>query len=309
MTATTVTSLSLAPQVRRRNWRRRPLVHGLLFVSPWLIGFLVFTLYPFLASLYYSFTNFSIVHAPRWTGLTNYKQLFADHLFWTSLFNTAYYATLEVPLSTLISIGIAMLLNKKVRGLTVYRTLFFLPYVVPIVAGSIVWLWLFNPSFGVVNYFLSLLHIPGPGWTFSSAWSKPTFVLLGLWGVGAPIVIYLAALQGVPKDMYEVADLDGASAFQRTRYVTIPMISPAILFNVVLAIVASFQYFTQAFVMTDGGPNNSTLFYSLYLYEQAFQYLHMGYASAMAWLLFVVVVAVTLVLFRSSARWVYYAGK
>ncbi len=298
---------TLARRLGTPNSRRRAL-RGWLFIGPWVIGFLVLTLYPFGASLYYSFTNFSIVKSPRWIGLTNYRALFTDHLFWTSLFNTCYYAAIEIPLSTALAIGLALLLNMKVKGLAVYRTMFYLPSVVPLVAASVIWLWLFNPSFGVVNSVLGYAHIAGPGWLFSATWAKPTFILLGFWGLGAPMVIYLAALQGVPQEMYEVSSLEGASAWQRTRYVTLPMISPAILFNVVLGIVAAFQYFTQAFIITNGGPNNSTLFYSLYLYEQAFTFLHMGYASAMAWMLFVIIVIVTLGLFRSSSRWVYYAG-
>jgi multiple sugar transport system permease protein len=282
---------------------------GLLFVAPWIIGFLVFTLYPFVMTLYYSFTNFDIVHSPTWIGLANYRALANDHIFWRSLWNTGYYTVLEVPFSTVVAIGLAMLLNMKVKGIAFYRTALYIPAVVPIVASCLVWLWLFNPSFGMVNDALNLVHIRGPGWMFSTAWSKPTFVIMGVWAVGAPMVIYLAALQGVPKEMYEVAALEGAGPWQRTRHVTLPMISPAILFNVVLALVAALQYFTQAFVMTGGGPADSTMFYSLYLYQQAFSYLHLGYASAMAWILFVIVVVLTLAFFRSSSRWVYYANE
>lgn len=285
---------------------RRRLLIGLAFVSPWIVGFLAFTLYPFGATLYYSFTRFSGVGHPTFIGIQNYRSLVSDNLFWKSLYNTAYYTILEVPLSTVVAIGIAMLLNMRVKGLAVYRTIFYLPTVVPLVAGSILWLWLFNPSFGIVNDLLTAIHVPGPSWMFSAAWAKPTFILLGMWQVGAPMVIYLAALQGVPKDMYEVAYLEGASAWERTRFVTLPMISPAILFNVVLGLVASLQYFTQAYVMTSGGPNNATLFYALYLYYEAFKYLRLGYASAMAWILFVVVVVITVGVFRVSSRWVYY---
>lgn len=298
----TASSLGRNKRVRRRLWV------GLLFISPWVLGFLVFTLFPFLATLYYSFTSYNIVSAPKWIGLGNYTHLFHDHLFWLSLWNTGFYTVLEVPLSTVVAILLAMLLNKKVRGLSLYRTAFYLPTVVPIVAGSIVWLWLFNPSFGIVNEALSTLHITGPGWMFSVAWAKPSFVLLGIWAVGAPMVIYLAALQGVPAEMYEVAALEGAGPWQRTWHVTLPMISPAIVFNSILGLVAALQYFTQAYVMTQGGPDNATLFYSLYLYDQAFSYLHLGYASAMAWLLFIVVVIITIVFFWLSNKWVYYAG-
>lgn len=288
--------------------RRRALIVGLLFVSPWILGFLAFTLYPFLVTLYYSFTNYNIVSPPHFSGLSNYVALVHDHLFWQSMWNTLYYTVLEVPFSTVVAIGLAMLLNMKIKGLAIYRTLFYLPSVVPLVASSMLWLWLFNPSFGVINSLLSQIGISGPGWMFSTLWAKPTFILMGIWGVGAPMVIYLAALQGVPAELYEAAKLEGAGPWQRTWHVTIPMISPAVLFNVVLALVAALQYFTQAFVMTQGGPSNATLFYSLYLYQQAFQNLNLGYASAMAWMLFVLVVVVTLLLFRSSRRWIYYAN-
>ncbi|HSZ39596.1 MAG TPA: sugar ABC transporter permease [Trebonia sp.] len=288
---------------------RRRLRTGLLFVSPWIVGFLAFTLYPFLMTFFYSFTNYDIVSNAQWVGLGNYDHLIHDGLFWTALWNTGFYTVLEVPLSTVVAIALAMLLNMKVRGLAVYRTIFYLPTVVPIVASSILWLWLFNPSFGIINDLLTDVHVAGPGWMFSTLWAKPTFVLLGIWGSGAPMVVYLAALQGVPKEMYEVAQIEGANAWHRIRYVMLPMISPAILFNVILALVACLQYFTQAYIMTQGGPDNSTLFYSLYLYQQAFQDLHLGYASAMAWILFVIVLVITLLLFRSSSRWVYYAGE
>jgi multiple sugar transport system permease protein len=297
-----------ASRAARKRSRRRTLV-GLAFVSPWIIGFLTFALYPFLMTFYYSFTNFDIVRSPRWIGFANYTGLMHDHIFWQSLWNTGYYTVLEVPFSTIVAIGLAMLLNMKVRGMAFYRTALYLPTIVPLVASCIVWMWLFNPSYGIINDALSVVHVNGPGWIFSASWSKPSFVFMGLWSVGAPMVIYLAALQGVPEEMYEVADLEGAGPWQRTWHVTLPMISPAILFNVVLAMVAALQYFTQAYVMTQGGPSDSTMFYSLYLYEQAFSFLHLGYASAMAWLLFVIVVVITLVMFRSSNRWVYYANE
>lgn len=307
LNATAGSRLSTPPPSGRLQ-RNRKLLKGLLFVLPWLIGFCAFFAYPFVMTFYYSFTKFSGVGTPKFIGLANYKTMFSDGLFRTSLFNTFYYTAIEVPLSTVLAIGLAILLNRRMRGLALYRTLLYLPTVVPLVASSMLWLWLFNPSFGVVNEVLSSVHITGPGWMFSAAWSKPTFILMGLWGIGTPMVIYLAALQGVPASMYEVAAIEGAGPIQRARYVTIPMISPAILFNVVLGLVASLQYFTQAFVMTQGGPDNSSMFYSLYLYYQAFRYLNLGYASAMAWVLFVLVVLITVLLFKSSSRWVYYAS-
>jgi multiple sugar transport system permease protein len=292
-----------APRTRRLS----PLAKGLLFTAPWILGFVAFTVYPFLSTIYYSFTSFSGVGSPKFIGLGNYRQLVHDPLFWSSLWNTVFYTIIEVPLSTVIAIAIALLLSMNIRGRAVYRTMVYIPTLVPVVAGSIIWLWLFNPSFGVVNDLLSQLHLPAPGWMFSVTLAKPTIILLGLWGIGAPVVIYLAALQGVPRMLYEAAAIEGAGPWQRLRHVTLPMISPAILFNIVLALVVALQYFTQAYVMTNGGPDNATLFYVLYLYEQAFKYLNLGYASAMAWMLFVVVLLFTLVLFHGSKRWVFYA--
>jgi multiple sugar transport system permease protein len=268
----------------------------------------VFYLYPFLASLYYSFTRFTGIGNPVFAGTANYSGLLHDSLFHTAVFNTFYYTIIEVPFSTVVALGLALLLNMKVRGQAVYRTLFYIPSIVPVVASSLIFVWIFEPSFGIVNALLSDVHVTGPAWFFSVTWSKPTFILLGLWGLGQPMVIYLAALQGVPKEMYEVAALEGASAWSRLRRITIPMISPVILFNVILSLVLSIQYFTQAQVIESppGSPGSSTMFYVTYYYQQAFQDLHLGYASAMAFLLFVGVLIITVVLLRTSSRWVYY---
>jgi multiple sugar transport system permease protein len=293
-------------EVRSRG--RRQVGKGLTWVSPWIAGALIFTLYPFVMTLYYSFTKFSVVNEPTWVGGKNYAGLVTDDLFWKSLWNTAYYTIFEVPLSTIVALALAMLLNMRVKGLALYRTAFYLPSIVPVVATAVLWLWLFNPSFGVINIGLGAAHLPQPGWMFDEVTSKPTFILMGVWAVGGPMIIYLAALQGVPAEMYEAADLEGANAWQRLRYVTLPMISPAVLFNVILSAVDCLQYFTQAYMMTNGGPNDSTLFYALYLYRQAFTFLDFGKASAMAWVLFVLVLAVTAVLFRSSSKWVYYGN-
>lgn len=245
------------------------------------------------------------------TGLSNYSGLLHDSMFHTAVFNTVYYTVIEVPFSTAVALGLALLLNMKVRGQAVYRTLFYIPSIVPVVASSLIFVWIFQPSFGIVNALLSDVHITGPAWFFSITWSKPTFILLGLWGLGQPMVIYLAALQGVPKEMYEVAALEGASAWSRLRRITIPMISPVILFNVILSLVLSIQYFTQAQVIESppGSPGTSTMFYVTYYYQQAFQDLHLGYASAMAFLMFVGVLIVTVVLLRTSSRWVYYENE
>src|SRR3984885_7485623 len=294
-----------------RSPRARRLRLGLLFISPWIVGYCVFYLYPFLASLYYSFTRFTGIGNPVFTGLANYSGLLHDSMFHTVVFNTVYYTVIEVPFSTVAALGLALLLNMKVRGQAVYRTLFYIPSIVPVVASSLIFVWIFQPSFGIVNDLLTAVHVNGPAWFFSITWSKPTFILLGLWGLGQPMVIYLAALQGVPKELYEVADLEGAGPWQRLRHVTIPQISPVILFNLILSLVISIQYFTQAQVIESppGSPGDSTMFYISYYYQQAFQFLHLGYASAMALLLFVGVLIVTVVLLRTSSRWVYYEGE
>ncbi|MHB1781527.1 MAG: carbohydrate ABC transporter permease [Acidimicrobiales bacterium] len=281
-------------------------------MSPWIVGFLAFFLYPFVATLYYSFTNFDGVGNAHIIGFANYYALFHDSLFRTSLFNTLYYTVFELPLSTVVALGLALLLNMNVRGRSIYRTIFYIPSIVPLVASCMIFVWIFNPTNGIVNSLLNGLHIPGPSWFFSIAWSKPSFILLGLWGLGQPMVIYLAGLQGVPKELYEVAALEGAGPFQRLRDVTIPMISPIILFNVVLQLVLCVSYFTQAQVIESqdvGGPGTSTWFFVQYLYEQAFQFLKFGYASAMGFFLFLITGIVTVVLFKSSSRWVYYAGE
>jgi multiple sugar transport system permease protein len=289
----------------------RQLRIGLLFVSPWILGFLGFYLYPFLATLYYSFTTFTGVGNPKIIGFANYAALFHDATFRAALFNTFYYTIFEVPLSTAAALGLALLLNMNVRGRAIYRTLFYIPSIVPVVASSLIFVWIFQPSFGVVNSLLSDVHLTGPAWFFSIAWSKPSFILLGLWGLGQPMVIYLAALQGVPREMYEVAALEGAGPLQRLRYITLPMISPVILFNVIMSLVLSIQYFTQAQVIESppGSPGTSTMFFSIYYYQQAFQDLHLGYASAMAFLLFILVLVITVVLLKTSSGWVYYENE
>jgi len=282
---------------------------GLLFVSPWLIGFLAFTLYPFLASIYYSFTDYSVLTLPEFVGFSNYKTLFTDDpLFWKSLGNTFYFAAISIPLQFIVALGLAMLLNQKVKGLAIWRTIFYLPSIVPVVAASIVWLWLLNPQYGIINGLLYLIGIDGPGWITDPKWSKPSLIIMSLWGVGGSMIIYLAALQDVPAQLYEAAELDGAGSYHKFINITLPTISPVIFFQVIMGIIGALQYFTQAYVMTGGGPADSTLFYSLYLYNNAFKYFKMGYASAMAWILFIIILVLTLVLFRSSRGWVYYAG-
>ncbi|MDQ3249416.1 MAG: sugar ABC transporter permease [Chloroflexota bacterium] len=290
---------------------RQGLVTGLLFTSPWIIGFLAFRVYPFFASLYYSFTFFPILESPKWVGLDNFRGLLDDSRFLTSLYNTTYFAVGAVPLATITGILLAMLLNSKVRGLSIFRTIYFLPSITPVVATAIVWLWMFDPLNGVVNYMLEWVGIDGPGWMGSPQWSKPALILMSLWGVGGAVVIYLASLQDVPRELIEAAELDGASAVQRIWNITLPMISPVILFNVITGLIGAFQYFTEVHVMTGGtgSPADSTLMMSIYLWQTAFQFFKIGYASAQAWVLFLIVIVFTTVLFRISGRLVYYGGK
>ena len=297
------------------NPEARRIRTGLLFISPWLLGFLTLTLYPVIASAYFSFTEYRVMSPPKWVGLRNYVELFSDHdYFLPSLANTVFMF-IELPIALALAVGIALLLNQKLRGMAFFRTLFYLPSVVPTVASAILWLWLLNPEYGLVNRGLGMVGVNGPGWLQDPLWAKPGFILMNLWMVGGNIIIYLAALQGVPQHLYEAAELDGAGAWRRTWHVTLPAISPVIFFNLVLGVINTFQYFTQPFMMTGapgvapGGPANSTLLYPLYLFQNAFAFFRMGYASAMAWILFLLTVAATLLVFKTSARWVYYEGE
>lgn len=297
-----------APRPKRSGKQRRELWLGLAFISPWLIGFTVFTLYPVLASLYFSFTDYNVVSSPRWIGLRNYVDLWNDPLFGKSLYNTLYLAAIGIPVSLIFSLIIAVMLNRKMRFQGLFRTIYFLPSVVPAVAVALLWRWFLNPDFGPVNQALELVGIAGPGWLSDPMWSKPALILASLWGVGGSMVIYLAGLQNIPVSLYEAADLDGASAWQRMRYVTLPMLSPVILFNLIMGIITSFQAFTNIYIMTGGGPSNSTMVYALYLYQNAFQFFRMGFASAMAWVLMVITAGALLLIFRTSG-WVYYEGQ
>jgi multiple sugar transport system permease protein len=297
------------PGARRRQDQR----NGLLFAAPWLVGLAVFIVYPILASLYYSFCSYDAIRAPHWVGLRNYQEmLFQDPLFWKALYNTLYMVVVGLPVGLAASLVVALLLNQKVRGIAFYRTLYFLPSITPVVATSVLWMWLLNPEIGLVNILLGKVGIAHPpAWLQDPAWSKPALILMGLWGVGGGMVIYLAGLQDIPEALYEAARLDGAGMLAQFRHVTLPMLSPVILFNLIMGLIGMFQYFTQVYVVTGGtgGPQDSTLFFALHLFNKAFTDFRMGYASAMAWVLFVITLICALVIFRTSARWVYYAGE
>lgn len=279
-----------------------------LLVAPWVVGFLVFQAGPILASLGFSLTRYDVIQPPRWVGLGNFQEmLFNDPLFWQALKVTAYYTLLAVPLGMVVALLLAVLLNQRVPALPFFRTIFYLPSVIAGVAVSLLWIWLLNPTFGLINYGLRVLFgIQGPKWLLSSEWVIPSFVLMSLWGAGVTVIIYLASLQGVPTTLYEAAELDGANRWRRFRHVTIPMISPVILFTFITGMIGAFQVFTQAYIMTGGGPNYASLMYSLYIYQNAFRYFRMGYASALAWVLFAMIMALTLLTFRLSSNRVYY---
>lgn len=281
-----------------------------LFASPWIIGFLVFTAGPMLSSLILSLTQYQIIRPPEFIGLANYKTMFLeDPLVWHSLRVTAFYAMGSVLLTVTVAFLTAMLMNQRIFGISVFRTIFYLPTSVSGVPLAILWMWIFNPEFGILNVVLRVFGVQGPDWIWSPVWVLPAFMIMGVWNMGGAMVIFLAGLQGIPQHLYEAVELDGGGVFAKFRHVTLPMVSPVIFFNIVMSIIGAFQTFTNAYVMTAGGPGNASLFYVLYLYRNAFLYEGMGYACALAWLLLVIVLALVFVVFRSSSYWVYYEGE
>jgi multiple sugar transport system permease protein len=290
--------------------RQREALWAYVFISPWLIGFIIFTLGPMIASLALSLTDYHIVNTPAFIGLENYTKIFTvDPKFWHSLKVTVTYAILAIPINLIFGFGLAYLLNQKVPGLAFWRTTFYMPSVIAGVAVALLWGLIFNPRYGILNWALGLIGIHGPGWLTSPDWALPALILMSLWSVGGGMIIYLAGLQSIPTTLYEASELDGANSWQKLFRITLPLMSPVIFFNLVIGIIGTFQYFTEAYVLTNGGPAESTLFYNLYLYRNAFKYLNMGYASALAWILFLIVLLLTLLVFRSSALWVYYEGE
>lgn len=289
--------------------RKRTTLLFYLFISPWLLGFFIFTVGPMIYSLYMSFTDYSGIGSANFIGLANYQKMFTnDPLFWKSLWNTFIYTVLGVPLGLIVGYLLALLLNTKVKGLGIWRTVFYLPSLVPAVASSLLWMLLFQPDFGVANALLSAMHMPTSGWLTSELMAKPTLIIMSLWGAGGGMIIYLAGLQEVPKSLYEAADIDGAGPLRKFFTITIPMTSNVIFFNLIMGLIGSFQVFTQAYVVSNGtgGPNNSTMFYVLYLYKNAFSYFKMGYASALAWILFIIILIVTVIAFRVLDNKIYY---
>jgi len=295
---------------KKRGVEGRRAKYGYIFALPWIIGLLLFYAYPLLSSIYYSFANYNVVSPAEWVGFNNYKELFNDPLFWTGIKNTFYYAFFAVPISVVLGVSLALLLNMPIRCRSFFRTVFFIPTLVPVVATAIIWQWLLNPQFGLINYLLETLGISGPPWFGSPKWSKPSLILMAQWGIGNSDIIYLAGLQDISKDYDDAARVDGASGLRKVWHITLPLLTPVIFFNMIMGIINALQVFTLPYALTygTGNPANSLLFYSMYLYNNAFLYMKMGYASAMAWILFAVIMAITLLLFRSSGRWVYYHG-
>lgn len=294
------------PSIKVRNT-----FFGILFALPWLIGVSAFWIYPTLASAYYSLNKFNAVQAPQWLGFRNYVELFTnDPEFIQAIINTLYFAGVSIPLAILFAFGLAMLLNARIHFQTVYRTIYFLPTLVPEVALALVWVYLFTPVTGLVNLPFDWLGLRGPCWLTCTQWAMPTLILLALWIIGQQIILYLAGLQDVPQDLYDAADVDGANFWRKLRNVTIPMMTPVIFFHLVTSVIGALQFFAIPYVMTGGTgfPGGTTMFYSIYLYKNAFHYFEMGYASAMAWLLFLITLVITLIIFRSARLWVFYAG-
>lgn len=283
---------------------------GWLLIMPWVLGFVVFTAGPMLASLWLSFAKYDFA-SYEFVGWENYRRLFTeDPVFWKSLQVTVTYALVAVPLGIAGSLAIALLLNTKVRGVAVYRTFFYLPSLVPAVASAVLWQWLFNTESGLLNQMLGVFGWAGPQWLQDEGWTLPAFILMSLWGIGGGrMIIFLAGLQGIPAQNYEAAALDGASPWACFRHITLPLLSPVLFFNIVLGIIGTFQFFTQAYVMTGGGPNNASLFYALNLFRNAFEYFKIGKASAMAWVLFVILLVLTALQFSMARKWVYYEGE
>ena len=287
---------------------------GYVFLSPWIIGFLVFTLLPMLASLVFSVTNYNPIHPDqlRFIGLANYTRLFGDAVVLKAVGVTLRFAAISLPLSIVIPLGLAALVNSKnLFAKNIFRTLFYMPYMIPVVAGVMIWGGILNSDSGWLNYILkAVFGIEGPAWLTSETWVVPALVIMGFWGYGNAMLTMLAGMQNVPTELYEAATVDGANPVQKFFSITVPMITPIIFYNLVLALIGSFQYFTQAYIIGNGrgDPNNATLFYNLYLYKTAFAHLEMGYGSTLAWAMFVVVLILTIILFQTSKRWVYYAG-
>ena len=286
--------------------RAREAIECYLFILPMLLGLLLFFIGPMIASFYFSLTEYDMLSSPEWVGTKNYQDLFNDDLFWKSLRVTTIYSGVSVPLVLALALAMAVLLNQKFRGVTAFRAIYYLPTVMSGVAVATLWKWIFNTDYGVLNLLLDKIGIRGPAWLSSEEWAMPALIITSLWTAGGSMLIFLAGLQGIPADLYEAAELDGVDRWNRFLNITMPLLSHVTFFNLVLGIIGALQVFTEAFVLTRGGPNNSTLLLSVYLYRNAFQFLKMGYASAIAWVMFLIVMVLTLLVFKSAPMWVHH---
>lgn len=275
-------------------------------ILPWLLGLLVFTAGPMLASLVLSFARWDVIRSPKLIGLGNFATLLSDPFVGTALYNTAYYTFIAVPLHVAGALIFALLMNVKARGIRIYRTIYYLPSITPSVASAMLWAWIFNTDYGLLNTVLLFLGLPRIQWLLNPAWAKPAFIIMSMWGLGGAMLIYLAGLQGIPQPLYEAAEVDGANRWRRFWHITVPLLTPVIFFNLIMQIIGSFQVFTAAYLITEGGPVNAALFYVLYLWNCAFRELRMGYAAALAWVLFAVILVFTALQIWLSGRWVYY---
>lgn len=292
------------------RWLKKPAgrrtIAGYIFIGPFILGFLIWFLIPALTSLWMAFQDWNMINPPKFVALDNFRSLFKDKLFWQSLKVTSIYTAVSVPLSLVLAFLVALLMNTKVRGITVFRTIYYMPSIVPAVANAVLWAWILNSEFGLLNAFLHALGLPKVLWLQEPKWALPALVLMSLWGLGGSMVIYLAGLQGIPNELYEAAEIDGAGGWAKLWHVTIPLMSPVIFFNLIMGIIGTFQVFTAGYLITNGGPQNATLFYVLYLYRNAFQYLRMGYAAALAWVLALIIMGLTAFIFRGLGGRVYY---
>ena len=295
-------------KARRSRLLWREATEGRLFALPFVLGFLFWWVYPMSYSIYLISQEWDLLTPPKLVGLGNVAKLLTDPKVGLSLFNTAFYTFLGVPIHLLVALILALALNVSIRGVSVYRTVFYLPSITPVVASAVVWMQIFHPEFGILNAFLGLFGVQPVKWLFDPAIAKPAFILMTTWTIGPQIVIFLAGLQAVPETLHEAAQIDGATTWQRFWAITLPMLSPIVFFNLVVGIIGSFQVFTNAFIMTAGGPQDATLFTVLYLYRNGFEYFRMGYAATMAWMLFFIIVFFTVIQFKLASRWVYYEG-
>lgn len=301
----TTANLWFNPLRPKTNLQRRTVI-GYLFISPFILGFLLWFLIPALTAVWLTFTDWNLIRPPRYVGLDNLLQLWDDELFWQALKVTTMYTLASVPVGLVTSFLLALLINTKVRGIALFRTIYYLPSIVPAVASAVLWAWIFNTDFGLANVALRLVGLPKIQWLQDPSWALPALIIMSLWGLGGSMVIYLAGLQGIPDVFYEAAQIDGAGRWSQLWNITIPLMSPVIFFNLIIGIIGTFQVFTAGFLITDGGPQNSTLFYVLYLYRNGFEFLKMGYAAALAWVLFLIIMALTLFVFKYVGGLVHY---